>query len=213
MQRLIQIPNFPAKHSFSTRHAGDLRKKENWENPNNLATCVQTHSNHVRVIEKPGQYDDTDGLVTKTPGIRLVIFTADCAPLLLADSKNKVIANLHCGWKPFVKDIIQIGIEKMRELGAENIQAAIGPCINECCFECGKEVAEAFDNLLGEKCYTQKGEKYMVNLRKGVETRLNQLGITVVSHVNECTCCNVDKYFSYRAENGNTGRLGHTIEL
>ncbi|MDO5329326.1 MAG: peptidoglycan editing factor PgeF [Coriobacteriia bacterium] len=200
------IENFPAKHFFSTRQMGDMREKVNYKE---YATGVQVHKNNVEIVQKPGQYNATDGLVTNKPGIKLCIFTADCAPLLLVDPINKIIGNLHCGWKPFVADIVKTGVDKMRELGAKDIYAAIGPCINECCFETGEEVAIAFEKLLGKSCWNNRHS----NLRAGIELRLNQLGITEVYHINECTCCNVNTYFSYRAENGNCGRLGHVIEL
>lgn len=114
-------------------------------------------------------------------------------------------------------------IAKMESLGAhrENITAALGPCIGKCCFEVGPEVIPYFEKLLGKdstRYYTlsnKKLQKFHIDLRGVIERRLIQLNIKQenISHVDECTVCHSGKYFSYRAENGKTGRLAHIISL
>lgn len=110
----------------------------------------------------------------------------------------------------------------MQELGAtpKNIQAAIGPCIKECCFEVGPEVACALDKLLGmdaSKTYATSPtkNKNMANLQIAAKIRLTQLGLANenIFAVNECTNCNHDKYFSYRHDEGKTGRMASIIKL
>lgn len=196
-----------------------------------LAIASQVHKADVKIVGKDecmapqmknyiGQYD---GLVTNDENVCLAIFTADCTPVLLHDPKNKIIAALHCGWRPLCADIILEGIKKMKNLGAQEkyIEAGIGPCINKCCFETGAEVADAVNNLLNQKenkCLEKSNDdnnKYFIDLRKTVQTRLQQLGVLEknISHVTECTSCDNKKYFSYRKENGITGRMASVIKL
>lgn len=191
----------------------------------------QVHKADVLVVSKKmvgapstGNYiGEFDGLVTNCPDVTLAVFTADCCPVLLYDENAQVVGALHCGWKPLCADIIFEGIKKMESLGAkpENISAGIGPCINQCCFETGPEVVEGVKSLIGaktNKCFVVSKtckNKFYVNLRKTVQIRLVQLGVPLqkISNINECTSCNNKKYFSYRAENGKTGRLANIIKL
>ena len=77
-----------------------------------------------------------DGLVTKERGLPLMIYIADCVPVLLHDEKAGVIGAVHCGWKSSVADILGAAVDNMVRLGAraENIHAAIGASIGKCCF-------------------------------------------------------------------------------
>ncbi len=119
----------------------------------------QVHGNNVMVVgkehaRKPYGYDElfkADGYVTAERGVPLVIFIADCIPLLLTDEKNGVVAAVHCGWRSTVADIENNAIIAMTGLGActQNIKACIGPAIGRCCFEVGGEVIEAVEKLLG----------------------------------------------------------------
>lgn len=195
----------------------------------NLIWSKQVHKNKVKILPRdfiPSQINvgmnGYDGLVTNNENLTLCIFTADCTPVLLCDRQAKVIGALHCGWKPLTADIVKNGIDAMKSLGtkAKNIQAVIGPCICKNCFEVGEEVLPHFTNLLGrkdaKKVIAKKSlNKYLINLRKSVELRLLQLGTseTNIFHVDECTSCHNKKYFSYRKNNGQTGRLASIIHL
>lgn len=196
----------------------------------NLVWAKQVHNNDVKIVnaadagpagivEAVGQYD---GLVTNNHNISLCIFTADCVPVLLCDKSAGVIAALHCGWKPLTKDIIKNGLNAMFQLGAnsKNIQAAIGPGIASCCFETDIDVVEALDSLIFEdarSCYhfEKNINKYHVDLKLAVRLRLLQLGILKdnIKTLDLCTSCNNDKFFSYRADDGKTGRMASIISL
>lgn len=88
-----------------------------------------------------------DALFTREPGALLVVQTADCVPILLADTKQRAIAAVHSGWRGTVKRIAQKTIGRMQmEFGTrpENLVAAIGPAIGACCYEVGSDVAKEF---------------------------------------------------------------------
>ena len=118
-----------------------------------LITLRQVHSDLIHVVRsrQTGLLKQSrltgDGLVTDLPGLALGILTADCFPVLLTDTKNKAVGAFHAGWRGTVKRIVEKGVGIMRlEFGSrpEDIHAVIGPGIQNCSFEVGEEVEEAF---------------------------------------------------------------------
>lgn len=174
----------------------------------------QVHGNKVHIAAVTDAHGiressalEADGYVTNIPGLPLAVFTADCAPLLMQEPAAGVVAAIHCGWRPTAADIVGAAVEKMLSLGAraENIRAAVGPCIRRCCFQTGPEVPEAFRALLGDAqgLYApdpaQEG-KYRVDLPGTVTRRLTQLGIPKenIEELRECTACLPERYWSHR---------------
>ena len=162
-----------------------------------------------------------DGLVTKERGLPLMIYIADCVPVLLHDKRAQVIAAVHCGWKSSVADILGVAVDNMQALGAkpENIAAAVGASIGRCCFECGDDVPEAVSRYLGgdtEGLFDHKPNgKTHVDLRGANMRRLLQLGLRAenIDVSDECTMCLPDKYWSHRATNGVRGSMAAAIIL
>jgi len=90
-----------------------------------------------------------DGLITRTPGIVLAILTADCIPVILADTKRPAIGVFHAGWRGTLKRIVEKGVGEMRRcFGTQprDLKVAIGPGIHSCCYEVGAEVRERFES-------------------------------------------------------------------
>ncbi len=222
-----------------TRGDEPERVKENWRRfgeavgipVERFVYGSQVHGNHVRVAGPadckepydPAVWEPADGYVTNVPGVPLVVFTADCVPVLLHDARNGVIAALHCGWRSTVADIEAVAIGKMEALGAkaECIAAAIGPAIGACCFETGPEVPEAIDKLLGgdsQGLYVPeegKKDKFMVDLRGAVKRRLCQLGLREenIEILADCTMCHPERYWSHRYTGGVRGSQANIIML
>ena len=164
---------------------------------------------------------EADGYITTEAGVPLVIFIADCIPLLLADEVNKVIAAAHCGWRGTVKNIQGIAVKEMCRAGADVsvIRAAIGPAIGRCCFEVGAEVIEGVQELLGkeaESLYDKKENgKYMLDLKAVVKTSLEQNGLSPahIGTVPDCTMCMPEKYWSHRHTGGIRGSQAAVIMI
>ncbi len=187
----------------------------------------QVHGNNVMVVgkehaRKPYGYDElfkADGYVTAENGVPLVIFIADCIPLLLADEKNGVVAAVHCGWRSTVADIENNAIIAMTGMGAaeSEIKACIGPAIGRCCFEVGPEVIEASEQLLREDVadlYDRKDNgKYMLDLKGVLKRRLMQIGLREdnIEIIGDCTMCMPDKYWSHRYTRGVRGSQAAVI--
>jgi len=193
--------------------------------PLQFIVANQTHSDHIKVIQKPitrgwesidDAIEDCDALITNIPHIVLSILTADCVPILLYDTKQKVIAAVHAGWKGTKAQIVKKTVQKMIEVfdsHPANIQAGIAPSIGGCCYEVGKEVAEHFFHM--PDTYKQKEEKYMLDLPTINKQQLLDAGVNEanIELSNICTACDVAHYFSYRKEQGCSGRFMSMIGL
>jgi len=143
----------------------------------------------------PGaQLDEVDGHVTSEHDLGLLVLVADCLPVALAGGGR--VAMLHCGWRPLAGGIIEQALEYFPEPPA----AVVGPGIGQCCYEVGPEVLDAFSDLDG----VAAGR--MLDLRAVAERKLRAGGVTEVEHVDLCTYCRDDLFFSHRRDNGVTGR-------
>lgn len=185
----------------------------------------QTHSDTICVISKHetrGWYrlddaiEDCDALITDVPNVLLNILTADCVPILLYDVKKHVVSAIHAGWKGTQKNIVYKTVQKMKEVyqcHPSDIQAGIGPSIGQCCYEVGYDVAKHFSSI--PQAYTLKGDKYMLNLSHINYYQLISAQVLPenieLSHI--CTACDVKNFFSYRKENGCTGRFMSIIGI
>ncbi len=220
--------------------AGAATKGKPWP----LITLRQVHSDIIHVVRsrKPALLKQThfvgDGMVTDFPRLALGILTADCFPVLLVDTKKKAIGAFHAGWRGTVKRIVEKGVGIMRlEFGSrpEDIHAAIGPGIQQCSFEVGEEVEEAFHTQFayaGELFHrVQESDavrerypmlfmnqrapghgdpciKVHLDLRQANRRQLLAAGVPEanVTALKDCTVCQPRKFFSHRGERGKTGR-------
>lgn len=196
----------------------------------NLVLSQQTHTNNVITVSKKDcltgvtkpSFCDVDGLVTNQSGVALVTQYADCTPLLFCDPVKKVIATSHAGWRGTVKLIGEVTVQKMvNEFGCkpQDIIAAIGPCINQCCYEVDQPVYREFIKipfLKSEDILTEKPNgRYMLNLVEANRQILVHSGILPenIDCSDICTCCNSDDLHSHRATGGKRGNLAAIIEL
>ncbi|MCH3913740.1 MAG: peptidoglycan editing factor PgeF [Acidaminococcaceae bacterium] len=193
--------------------------------PEKATTCAQVHGNNIIVVTKElvgrGAYDyadtikDTDGLVTDLSQVPLMLFFADCVPVMLIDTKGKGIALVHAGWRGAVSNIAAKGAQLLHDrYGTEmkNIVAAIGPSIGPCCYEVDKSVWDKAKEF--HDCFIPAREKHwFLNLWQVNTEQLEKLGIPGenILCAEYCTKDHNDKYFSYRAEQGKTGRLAAII--
>jgi polyphenol oxidase len=136
-----------------------------------------------------------DGHLTTEEGLGLLVLVADCLPVALASEDGR-IAMLHCGWRPLAGDIVAKAVERFESPPA----AAVGPGIGACCYEVGEEVLERFADL------DAVANGRMLDLRAVAEAKLRAAGVERIEHVDRCTSCNPDLYFSHRRDNGVTGR-------
>lgn len=108
-----------------------------------LVTCTQVHGRDVVVVSSPGHVGDADALVTTTAGLVLMVLMADCVPLLLVDQGAGVMATVHAGWRGTCADVVGATVAAMRDLGALDIAAFLGPAVPVERYEVGPEVVDA----------------------------------------------------------------------
>ncbi len=185
----------------------------------------QTHSDNITVVTELktrgwGSLNDAvencDALMTDLKDVVLTILTADCVPILLYDKEKKIVAAVHAGWKGTKAEIAAKTVRKMQEVFGskpEDIVAGIAPAIGRCCYEVGEEVAKHFFDLL--EGYTQKEEKYMLDLSYINKYQLLGAGLKE-AHIEMsgiCTACETERFFSYRKEQGCSGRFMSMIGM
>jgi len=228
-------PDLPYDFSLAL-HTGE-HKEEIIHNRNTIARMLkngkdlyfivanQTHSDNIKIITKKetkgwknleDAIADCDALITNEKDIILTILTADCVPILLYDSEKKVVAAVHAGWKGTKAKIVAKTVLKMNEIYAckfENIIAALAPSIGACCYEVGEDVAKHFFDT--PKAYMQREDKYMLDLPYINKYQLLEVGLSEdkIEMSDVCTFCEVDKYFSYRKEQGCSGRFMSMIGM
>ncbi|MCI2106933.1 MAG: peptidoglycan editing factor PgeF [Intestinimonas sp.] len=190
----------------------------------------QIHSSIVRTVTsadvKPDLYaeeaDEADGLVTDVPGVALVVFSADCLPVLLYDPVRRVAAAVHAGWRGTAAGIVECAVEKMtRHYGcrAENILAAIGPGISACCFETHEDVPDAMKQAIGSAALPLirplESGKFLVDLKGINAVRLTHAGLARghIAVSGDCTACLPEKYWSHRVTQGRRGSQIAVIQL
>ena len=195
-----------------------------------MAMSNQVHENHVRVITKADVKEDpyekvtyeADGLVTDLPGVTLVIFSADCLPILYYDPVRQVVAAAHAGWRGTAADIAGAVVRKMEEVygcDPQNILAAIGPGIGPCCFETHEDVPNAmmaaFSTQVLKYLHIQENGKYSVDLKGINAMRLEKAGIPTenIGVCELCTSCHPDLFWSHRQVGTNRGSMAAAIGL
>jgi YfiH family protein len=165
-------------------HGTDVHE---WVGPDERHAFLDPQGGHLQV----------DGHLTRERGLALLVLAADCLPVaLVADG---AVAMVHCGWRGLAGGIIGRAAEM---LGDTPRAAAVGPGIGRCCYEVGDEVLEAFAG----RCGAADGR--MLDLRAVAELQLREAGLEHVEHIDLCTSCRADLFFSHRRDNGVTGRQG-----
>lgn len=173
-------------------------------NIDNYYILKQIHSNKVFDITNIPKNYEGDGLITNKSNIALVTKSKDCNSIFIIDTKNKIIGNIHSGWKGTLKSIITIAINQMKEKYnsvSKDIKIVFNPSIKECCFEVDNDVYDLFIKKYKDKSYYQKvGNKYHINLVKIIKDDAKKLGIKEENIIdnNICTLCNRKLFNSHR---------------
>lgn len=173
-------------------------------NIDNYYILKQIHSNKVFDITNIPKNYEGDGLITNKSNIALVTKSKDCNSIFIIDTKNKILGNIHSGWKGTLKSIITIAINQMKEKynsASKDIKIVFNPSIRECCFEVDNDVYDLFIKKYKDKSYYQKvGNKYHINLVKIIKDDAKKLGIKEENIIdnNICTLCNRKLFNSHR---------------
>jgi polyphenol oxidase len=164
-----------------------------------IAMGWQMHGTDVKEWDAPpnGELEKVDGHVTARDDLALLVIVADCLPVALAGGDR--VAMVHCGWRGLARGVLANAVAGFDEAPA----AAIGPGIGSCCYEVGDEVRNQFD--------ARFANGRMLDLRAVAEDRLRAAGVERIEHVDLCTSCREDLFFSHRRDGGVTGRQGGLV--
>jgi hypothetical protein len=171
-----------------------------------LATVHQVHSAEAVTVERPWPQDQrprADAMVTDRPNLLLGILTADCAPVLFADSEGGVIGAAHAGWRGALAGVTDSTIVEMERLGArrEHIRAAVGPCIAQPSYEVDEPFRLRFvePDPGNARFFTDApwGKPHF-DLEAYVVHRLLAAGVREVEALHLDTYADADRFYSYR---------------
>ncbi|MGL4395483.1 MAG: peptidoglycan editing factor PgeF [Hyphomicrobium sp.] len=172
-----------------------------------VVTLYQEHGATALAVAAPiteGALPRADAVVTATPGLAIGVLTADCAPVLFADSASGVVAAAHAGWRGAVSGILEAALTEMERLGADRrrIHAAVGPSIGRDAYEVGPEFEAEFLNRDPESrgyfVLPAGGTRCHFDLTGYAAHRLARAGVSSIVRTGPCTHDNESILFSYR---------------
>jgi YfiH family protein len=188
-------------HGFGTREAV-LPQEE-------MATLTQIHSSLPLVADRnAGCVGEGDALITARPGVAVSVRTADCFPILFADSRRRVVAAVHAGWRGTAACVVGATLERMRDEFAtepRDVYAAIGPGIGVCCYQVGSDVA----GLLGLE-HAGRADLAAVNREQFLMAGVPKAQIETPG---ACTFCDARRFHSYRRDGDRAGRQISFIKI
>lgn len=194
-----------------------------------IVTLHQVHSADVLVVDSTSFPEDrpggelggsapgglslpvADAMVTTLPGVALCIRVADCVPVLLADATARVVGAAHAGRVGLAAGVLAATVSAMRELGADDITAWIGPHVCGSCYEVPAEMAAAVASVVPETASTTRWGTPALDLGAGCEAQLARLGVPATRH-GGCTLED-ELLHSHRRDGEAAGRLGALVWL
>jgi YfiH family protein len=201
-------------HAFGTRHPPVY--------PDEFRPAIlnQVHGNRVIIVSEHGHQGDGDGMITRVPQIALTIKTADCVPVLFYDEGKKIVGAVHSGWRGLYNEVIVYTLKKATEIfGSDisSIKAVVGPCIEESCYEIGKDVLDKFKERFKwwQDIIKLDNNKIYLNLRKGVTLQMINMGVKPdnIEQIELCTFCRGDLFYSWRRDGRKKERMFSFIGL
>ncbi|MBS9532994.1 peptidoglycan editing factor PgeF [Mycobacterium sp. M1] len=180
-----------------------------------LVWMNQVHGDRVEVVDGPrdSPVEATDALVTTVPGLAVVVVTADCVPVLMADARAGVVAAVHAGRVGAERGVVVRALEAMLNAGAQaaDISVLLGPAVSGAHYEVPAAMADAVEAALPGSRTTTMGGTPGLDLRAGITRQLTDLGVTAIETDPRCTVADPN-LFSHRRD-GLTGRLASLVWL
>lgn len=173
---------------------------------------IQKHTDKVQIIDASLEPRLADAVIVHDRGLLVGVRVADCVPVLIYDTEKNVAGAVHAGWRGTAASILKKAVAMMRNRffsRPENILLAIGPSIRGCCYAVGPDVSAAVQAASGgDICSRTREGAHSIDLAAANRIQALDIGVTEANIwvSDDCTCCNPDKFFSYRYEKGCGGR-------
>jgi YfiH family protein len=170
----------------------------------------QVHGAVVALVadESPGR-PEADALVSTVPDTVLVVRVADCIPVLLADVDAGMVGAVHSGRPGLAAGVVPAAVRRMRDLGAREVTAWLGPRICGACYEVPEQMRAEVGALVPEAVATTSWGTPSLDIGAGVRAQLERLGVEVVD-VAGCTR-ESEELFSYRRDGARAGRFAGLV--
>ena len=178
--KAVVLENLDQVHREARRALGlDVRK---------FMTARQVHGDKIRVINfVPGGdecFEGCDGLITNQPDVCLGVYVADCCAVYLVDQNARAIGLVHSGKKGTALGVVRNAVMSMRKefgISPGDLVAQLSPCI--------------------------RPPHYEIDFAAEIVRQCRDAGINEIYDSGVCTACDLERYYSYRAEKGRTGRM------
>ena len=232
------LPSVSLTHAFTCRDSGNIAFHVDDDknsviinhkqlaiklgyNYKNLIQMKQIHSNKVVRVNEAHNFTtpiECDAIITNESNIPLMVMVADCTPILLYDKTSHAIAAIHAGRAGAFSNIIKNTITMMSQefnTNSKNIIAVLGPSICQNCYEVNIDIYNETKVLGYENSILQKEGKYFLHVNQILERQLLESGLkkSHIEVIKQCTSCEHETFFSYRADGGKTGRQAGVIKL
>ena len=205
-------------HAFPGREVGDaeLTAALGLGPGGAIAQAKQVHGARAVEAAEAGPGCEADAIVGRAGAGAVGVRTADCVPILVGDPATGDVAAIHAGWRGVVGGVVPAALDALRvgtmtRDAAASWVAAIGPCIGSCCFEVGRDVAEAIAGAAygTHVVAAEQGDKAYVDLRAAVRAQLVAFGLESdrIEDVPGCTKHEPDRFHSFRRDGANAGRM------
>lgn len=194
---MIIAPNFADLEASGLRHGFGERSSRY---PEGIRTARQIHSDIIQDAGTP--LGEGDALLSNHSGVLVGVKTADCVPILIVDPSTHSVAAIHAGWRGTALGIAAAAVRDMStrwRIDPSGLRAAIGPAIGVCCYEIGPEVAHRFG--------IETHKPVHLDLRAINEMHLRHAGLSNIWKSELCTFCAASRFFSWRRERENAGRM------
>lgn len=215
--------------SLNVRIAGNDKIENVLENVKRIANTfnidekmvckgTQAHTDNILYIneENMNKYafyklneEEVDGYITDSSRLATLVTTADCNPIVIYDTQNNVVANVHSGWKGTIKRIYLNALNKMQEMfgtKVEDVIVCVGPSIKACCFSSEeesfkKQFVELWKDEENYIYYDKENSKrFHIDLSYVISKDLIEAGVKEenIHFADICTCCNHEDFYSFR---------------
>jgi len=195
--------------NFNVAHNRNLLIKQ-FDLPSEPKYLQQIHSNIC--LQASDVTCVGDAIVTQDKSVVCAVMTADCLPIFACDTLGTQVGVAHAGWKGLVNGVIESFVNQFE---SNDLLIHFGPAISQAAFEVGEEVYQQFidkDTRL-DQAFIAKGGKYQLDIYQAAKVVLSGFGVKSISGGDECTYTQKDKYFSYRRDGAQSGRMVNLIYI
>lgn len=176
-----------------------------------IAWMDQVHGREVAVVDAENRVPTADALVTRERGVALAVLVADCTPVLAADPDAGVVGVAHAGRKGLALDVVGALLDAMRDLGARQVIARVGPSICPGCYPVPGELREEVARTAPAARSEARDGSPALDIAAGVRAQLAARGVAAL----QLPGCSAEDpaLFSYRRDGGTTGRYAGLVWL